>query len=143
MKDSPLKTQWPWFNPRSWGQLKHNILLHMCFIQTLVIRCTVYEMLHAASWKLCDLEFTFKGHPLKVMRSIERSYMTISYTLLSIYENYSSFETQLPLKIIQGQRSWGQLEGNNIWLLSLKHWSYDASFMRFSLLKILWPWFHL
>ena len=29
---------------RSWGQLKHNILLHMCFIQTLVIRCTVYEM---------------------------------------------------------------------------------------------------
>ena len=71
------------------------------------------------SWKLCDLEFTFKGHPLKskIMRSTERSYM-ISYisfieililrcTVYDMQPLENSVTLISPIRVIQGHEvSW-------------------------------------
>ena len=85
MKNSQQKTQWFWFDLSMsskitvlWDKLKgHYMTYYMCFIQTLIIPCPVYEIQPVKS--SCDLYLTVKGHLIWSMflMQTERLYMTL------------------------------------------------------------------
>ena len=97
------------------------------------------EILHL---KLCDLDLTFKGHTNSKVFRKQRSYI-----ICFVYEKYlveNSMIFILPFNTIQ--RHMLQGKGGHIRVticISYKLWSDDAPFMRYNLLKVMWPLFDL
>ena len=105
IKYSPLKTQWPWFALSISSKVK-------CYTCNKVNWKAIYDLLyvfHKTSIIWCTI---YETQPLE-------RYVTLIW----------------PMKVIQGQRSQGQLK-DHIWLCicaSHKHWSQHVPFLRY------WP----